>query len=189
MEAEKRRNKIDAVQFFVFYGDSRQAVYIKSFDRFVRIFWRCCINSLCSPFSKNTSTFVSWSALNVHEWIMLHNSHEHVSIISSPCISKFVLQWPLSAHAQTATVNWLIIWQTKSNQERRKKKHNGVGIYFELLNSPSYPWFIPFILICCIYVNTKQTSFTFICKNKFNRKKWERKMRMELGSTSTCANF
>ena len=36
------------------------------------------------------------------------------------------------------------------------------------------------VLFCCIYVNTKQTSFTFIyiyCQ------------RMELGSTSTCANF
>ena len=33
------RKKIDAVQFFAFCGDSRQAVNIKSFNRFVRIFW------------------------------------------------------------------------------------------------------------------------------------------------------
>ena len=26
------------------------------------------------------------------------------------------------------------------------------------------------VLFCCIYVNTKQTSFTFICKNKLTEK-------------------
>ena len=33
--------------------------------------------------------------------------YEHVSSILSPCISQFGLQWTVSAHAQTATLNWL----------------------------------------------------------------------------------